>query len=143
MRHIFLEFEKIFRISIFLSISEGFLINIPSLLEIFHFPLLQFRDRMFRMFQFRSSCLQLFFKIGYPKIFAIFTGKHLCWSLFLMKQPTFRAAPVLKEDSSTGVFLRILQKLFKTAFDIEHHRWLLLNLRRICLLNGFVFISPA
>ena len=29
----------------------------------------------------RSSCLQMFFKIGVPKYFAIFTGKYLYWSL--------------------------------------------------------------
>ena len=31
----------------------------------------------------RSSRLQMFFKIGVVKSFANFTGKHLCWSLFL------------------------------------------------------------
>ena len=31
----------------------------------------------------RSSCLQMFFKIGAQNSFANFTGKHLCWSLFL------------------------------------------------------------
>ena len=31
---------------------------------------------------FRSSCFQIFFKIAVLKIFAIFTGKHLCWSIF-------------------------------------------------------------
>ena len=31
----------------------------------------------------RSSRLQMFFKIGVLKSFANFTGKHLCWSLFL------------------------------------------------------------
>ena len=31
---------------------------------------------------FRSSRLQVFFKIGIVKNFAIFTRKHLCWSLF-------------------------------------------------------------
>ena len=33
----------------------------------------------------RSSRLQMFFKIGVLKNFAIFTEKHLCWSLFLIK----------------------------------------------------------
>ena len=28
---------------------------------------------------------QMFFKTGVLKNFAIFTGKQLCWSLFLMK----------------------------------------------------------
>ena len=30
----------------------------------------------------RSSCLQMFFELGVLKNFAMFTGKHLCWSLF-------------------------------------------------------------
>ena len=33
----------------------------------------------------RCSSKQMFFKIYVFKIFAIFTGKHLCWSLFLIK----------------------------------------------------------
>ena len=33
----------------------------------------------------KSSRLQMFFKIGSIKNFAIFTGKHLCWGLFLIK----------------------------------------------------------
>ena len=44
----------------------------------------------------RSNRLQIFFKIGVPKNFANFTGKRLCWSLFLIK---FK-----KIDSNTGVF---------------------------------------
>ena len=31
---------------------------------------------------YRSSFSQMFFKIGVLKNFAIYTGKHLCWSLF-------------------------------------------------------------
>ena len=30
----------------------------------------------------RSSCSQMFFKIGVHKNFGNFTGKHLCWSFF-------------------------------------------------------------
>ena len=33
----------------------------------------------------RSSRLQMLFKIGVLKNFAIFTGKHPCWSLFKIK----------------------------------------------------------
>ena len=39
------------------------------------------------------------------KIFANFTGKHLCWSLFFTKLQAFRHAILLKGDSYTGVFL--------------------------------------
>ena len=34
---------------------------------------------------YRSSRSQMFFKIGVLKNFAIFTGRHLFWSLFLIK----------------------------------------------------------
>ena len=33
----------------------------------------------------KSSHLQMFFKVGSIKIFVTFTGKHLCWGLFLIK----------------------------------------------------------
>ena len=62
-----------------------------------------------------SSCLQLSFKIGVPKNFAIFTGKYLCWSRFLIKQPTISAATLLKGDYNTGVFLRFA-KTFQNSF---------------------------
>ena len=38
------------------------------------------------LLHFRSRRSQMFFKIGVPENFAIFTGKHLCWSLFLIKR---------------------------------------------------------
>ena len=38
-----------------------------------------------RLNHFRSSLSQMFFKIGILKYFTNFTGKHLCWSLFLIK----------------------------------------------------------
>ena len=38
-----------------------------------------------KIFSSRSSCWQEFFKISALKNFAIFTEKHLCWSLFLIK----------------------------------------------------------
>ena len=40
----------------------------------------------------RSSRSQMFIKIGALKNFANFTGKHLCWSLFLIKLQAFRPA---------------------------------------------------
>ena len=38
----------------------------------------------------RSSRSHLFFKIDVHKNFTIFTGKNLCWNLFLMKLQAFR-----------------------------------------------------
>ena len=43
------------------------------------------------------------------KIFAIFTGKRLCWSLCLIKLQAFRLAALFIRDSSTGTFLCILR----------------------------------
>ena len=53
----------------------------------------------------RSSRLQMFFKIGVLKSFPNFTGKHLCWSLFLKKFSGSRLATLLKKGFNTGVFL--------------------------------------
>ena len=52
----------------------------------------------------------MFFKIDFLKNFAIFAGKHLCWSLFSIK--LFRRAILLKRDSSR-VFSCELCKIFK------------------------------
>ena len=41
--------------------------------------------------------------------FAGFTGRQLCWSLFLIELQTFRPAALLKIDSNTDVFLWNLQ----------------------------------
>ena len=47
----------------------------------------------------RSSRSQMFFKIGALKNFANFKGKHLCWSLFLIKLQAPRPTILLKRDS--------------------------------------------
>ena len=64
----------------------------------------------------RSSRSQMFFKILTFKNFAIFTGKHLCWSLFLIKLQAFRCFPVN------------IAKLLRAAFFMEHLRWLFLQM---------------
>ena len=70
----------------------------------------------------------MFFKIGVLKNFAIFTGKHLCWSLFLIKPHDSSPATLLKRDSYTGVPVNIA-KFLRTSFFIEHLWWLLLTER--------------
>ena len=40
--------------------------------------------------------------LGY---FAIFTGKHRCWSLFFITLQTFTPGTLLTGNSNTGVFL--------------------------------------
>ena len=66
----------------------------------------------------RSSPSQMFFKINVLRNFTIFTGNHLCLSLFLIKLQTSR--------SDTGAFLLIQRNCYKQLF-IEHLRWLLLH----------------
>ena len=73
---------------------------------------------------------QMLFKFWISKIFAIFTGKHLCWS-------AWRPATLLKTVSNIGVSEHL--------FFIERLRWLLLNVINIlsnhkykkCLLGQF------
>ena len=49
---------------------------------------------------------QLFLKISVLKNFTIFQGKHLCWSLFLIKLQAWTA--LLKRGSNAGISLWIL-----------------------------------
>ena len=46
----------------------------------------------------------MFFKTGVPNNVSSFTGKHLRWSLFLIKFVACRPGTLLKRDSNTGVF---------------------------------------
>ena len=71
----------------------------------------------------KSSHLQMFFKIGSIKFFSIFTGKHLCWVLFLIKLQVERSATFLKIDSNKGVSCGYCN-IFKNSFLIQHLRWL-------------------
>ena len=57
----------------------------------------------------RSSCSQILIKINVLKNFAIFRGKHLCWSLILGKLQVLKPASLLERDSNTGAFLWILR----------------------------------
>ena len=60
---------------------------------------------------------EIFCKKAFLKNFAIFTGKHLCWSLFLTKLQVLRSATLLKRDSNTSVFLWIYCEILKNYFD--------------------------
>ena len=48
---------------------------------------------------------EMFFKKGALKNFANMTGKHLCWSLFLIKMEAWGPVTLLKRVSKTDVFL--------------------------------------
>ena len=57
------------------------------------------------MSQFQKQPPELFIEKAVLKNFAIFTEKHLCWSLLLKDLRTSRLASFFKRDSNTGVFL--------------------------------------
>ena len=52
----------------------------------------------------------MFFKIDVLKNFAIFTEKHLCWSLFLIKLQAFR------QETAAKVFSWECCDIFKSSF---------------------------
>ena len=94
-KYIFLEFEKISGSSIFLTTSEGLLLNIPqtrsSLLWIIvNFSLFYFRDNV------QKQLFAAVFKVDVLKNFDIFSGNHLCWSLYLIQQPRFMGFNFIK-----------------------------------------------
>ena len=76
----------------------------------------------------RSNRLQMFFKMDVLKIFANFTGKHLCWILFLIKLHALRPPERLQHRSFPVKFANFL----RTAFSTEH-------LQRLFLENLLVF----
>ena len=76
-----------------------------------------FHDQKALSLNFKSRRLQMFFKISVLKNFAIFTGKHLCWSYFLIELQ--RPAILLKRDSNTVSFCEYCE-IFKDAYFEEH-----------------------
>ena len=74
----------------------------------------------------KRSHSQMFFEMRSITNFAIFTRKHLCWGLFLIKLQAFRPATFLKRDSNTGVSCGYCE-IFKNSFFRENLRWLLLT----------------
>ena len=54
---------------------------------------------------YKSSHRRCYIKKAVLKNFAIFTGKRLCWGLFLIKLQAVRPAALLKRHSNTCVFL--------------------------------------
>ena len=74
-------------------------------------------------FYFQKPSPEVFFKIGVIKNFVNFTGKHLCWSFFLIKFHTFRPETSLRRDSNIDVFLCVkFAKFFKNTYFEKHLR---------------------
>ena len=66
----------------------------------------------------RQSHRRCSVKRGVLKNFANFTGKHLCWRLFLTMLQSFSPATFLKRDSNPGVLLRSLEH-FQNTYSEE------------------------
>ena len=74
---------------------------------------------VFRGYKMKKQPPEVFYKKYVLKIFAVFTEKHLCWSLFLIKLQLFceRLLPKIRTlarnrlegDFVTGVLLRIIK----------------------------------
>ena len=70
----------------------------------------------------RSSHRRCSVKKGFPKNLANFTGKHLCWSLFLIKLQAFRCIPVKFACVFllTQVFSCEICQIFQNTYFEEH-----------------------
>ena len=79
-----------------------------------------FFNKSFYIIIFRSNCMQLFFKTDVTRNFAIFTGKHLCCSLFLIKLQAIRHFNLVKNETSKQVIPVNIAKFLQTAFLMEH-----------------------
>ena len=75
---------------------------------------------------YRSVRSQVFYKISVLKNFTIFTERHLCWSLFLIKLQAWKPT-TLSKRLQHRCFPVNIAKLLRTAFFIEQLRWLLLD----------------
>ena len=77
----------------------------------------------------RSSHWRCSIKKAAPKNFIIFTGKHLCWSLFLIK---LQACNIIKKRLQPWCFPVNNAKFLRTPILKSNSKWLLLS-RRLLL----------
>ena len=82
------------------------------------------KDLLVKRSTYRSSRSQMFFKIGALKDFANVTGKHLCWSLILIKLQAFSPSTLLKRGSQ--VFSSDICEIFIEHLSLTEHFWWLL-----------------
>ena len=87
----------------------------------------------------RNKRSKMSFKIGVLNYYVIPTGKHLSWSLFLIKLQPLNLQLYYKE-TPTQVFPCEYCKILRAPFFIEHLKWLLLK-KHFLLLNVLISIS--
>ena len=71
------------------------------------------KNSMLSPLSLKSGRSQIFFKMGVPKNFAIFTVKHLCWSLFLIKLQ--KACNCIKKRRQHSCFSVNIAKYLRAA----------------------------
>ena len=103
---------------------------------VFHskFRMIIFHDQKTFSLKFKSSCSQMFSKIGVLKNFAIFTGKYLWW--------------IYSKENQTQVFSCEYCKIFKNTYFEEHLRTaasvlnVTYNHKLTYLLHGLTCVVP-
>ena len=70
----------------------------------------------------------MYFRIGVLENFAMFTGNHLCWSLFFDKYAGLKACNFIKKRLQHTFFPVKFAKFLRTPFFTEHVLWLLLEI---------------
>ena len=83
----------------------------------------------------RNSLSQMFFKICVLKIFPIFTGKHLCWRLFLIKLQAFQTYNFIKMRLQHRCLPVNTAQFLRTAFFLENTSGPERNNRSLKILN--------
>ena len=87
---------------------------------------------------YRSSHQRCSIKKGVLKIFAKFTGKHLCQSLFFKKVAGLRSATLSKKRLWHKRFPMNFVRFSRTTFFKEHFRWLFLKHLCQCFQNTYL-----
>ena len=84
------------------------------------------------------NCMQMFFKTGVSRNVTIFRGKHLCWSLFLIKLQAWDFISTLSQKRlQHKCFPENIAKILQTTFFIEHLQWMLLSVwQSNCSMTG-------
>ena len=90
------------------------LMKAPSAMKLFSFPRI-FQKNTYSL-RPKSSHRRCSIKDDVLKNFAIFTGKHLCWSLFLIKFQVVRPATFFLKKTPTQVFFLEYCKIFKNTY---------------------------
>ena len=89
---------------------------------------LTFRTAISHNIYLQEQWPEVFYKKTVIKIFAIFTGNHLCWSLFLIQLPAFSLATKVDKPKGSSLVKRKRWNNFIVKFQNPPHKLLSLEL---------------